>query len=54
MLIGQRIKEARLKKGYTQSDLGNLLNVSKVSICGYERGTGTPTLDIFNKLTEKG
>ena len=52
MLIGQRIKEALLKKGYTQSDLGNLLNVSKVSVCGYERGTRTPTLDIFNKLTE--
>ena len=52
MLIGQRIKEARLKKGYTQTNLGDLLGVSKVSVCGYERGTRTPTLDIFNKLVE--
>ena len=50
MLIGKRVKEARLKKGMSQQMLGNLLNVSKVSICGYETGTRTPTLDTFLDL----
>jgi transcriptional regulator with XRE-family HTH domain len=50
MFIGQRIKEERIKKGYSQEQLGNLIGVSKVSICGYEKGVRTPSLSIFNKL----
>lgn len=50
MLVGSRIKEARKKKGLTQKGLGELLNVSKVSICGYEKGTRTPTLEKFLEL----
>ena len=45
MIIGKRIKNARTKKGLTQEELGKLLGVSKVSICGYERGTRTPTME---------
>ncbi len=52
MLIGQRIKEERKKHGYTQEELGKLLNVSKVSVCGYENGTRTPTLEVFRRLVE--
>lgn len=50
MLIGKRIKEARIKKNMSQEDLGNLLGVSKVSICGYEKGTRTPTMENFLDL----
>lgn len=50
MIIGERLKEARLKKGLTQSQLGELLEVSKVSICGYEKGTRTPTMEKFLAL----
>lgn len=50
MFIGQRIKEGRLKKGYSQQKLGDIIGVSKVSICGYEKGNRTPSLEIFNKL----
>lgn len=50
MLIGSRIKEARKQKGLSQQELGDLLDVSKVSICGYELGTRTPTLENFVDL----
>lgn len=50
MLIGHRIKDARIKKGMTQQTLGDILKVSKVSVCGYETGTRTPTLETFLDL----
>jgi transcriptional regulator with XRE-family HTH domain len=50
MIIGQRIKEARIKRNMSQEELGNLLGVSKVSICGYEKGTRTPTMENFLDL----
>ncbi len=52
MLIGKRIKDMRLEKGLSQQELGDLLGVTKVSICGYENGTRTPSLDTFNLLAE--
>lgn len=52
MIIGERIKQARLKKGYTQEQLGNIIGVSKVSVCCYENGSRTPTMAIFLKLSE--
>lgn len=45
MLIGERIKKARIEKGLSQEELGNMIGVSKVSVCGYEKGTRTPTLE---------
>ena len=50
MIIGKRIKEARIKRNMSQEELGNLLGVSKVSICGYEKGTRTPTMENFLDL----
>ena len=50
MLVGKRLKEARLKKGYTQQQLGQLINVTKVSICCYENDTRTPNLETFQDL----
>ena len=38
MDIGQRIKEARLAKGLTQEQLGNLVGVQKSAIAKYENG----------------
>lgn len=52
MLIGERIKQERIKRGLTQLELGQMLGVSKVSICGYETGTRTPTVDTFLKLID--
>ena len=50
MLLGKRLKELRKKKGLTQQELGNLINVTKVSICCYENGTRMPTLDTLLEL----
>jgi transcriptional regulator with XRE-family HTH domain len=50
MLIGKRLKELRRAKGLNQEELGKLVNVTKVSICCYEKGTRTPNLDTFQDL----
>ena len=52
MIIGERLKEARIAKKMSQETLGKLLGVSKVSICGYETGTRTPNMSNFLKLIE--
>ncbi len=50
MLLAKRIKELRSKYGYTQEELGKLINVTKVSVCCYEKGVRTPTLDTLNDI----
>jgi len=52
MIIGERLKEARINKRLSQEALGNMLGVSKVSICGYETGTRTPNMNNFLQLIE--
>lgn len=52
MLLGRRLREVRKNKGYTQTDLAKLLGVSKVTICGYERGNRVPSLGIFLQLLD--
>ncbi len=44
-LFGKRFKKLRVDFGYTQEQLGKLLNVTKVSICNYEKGNRTPSID---------
>ena len=50
MFIGSRIKELRKQKGLTQSQLGELINVTKVSISCYEHDTRIPNLETFIDL----
>lgn len=38
MNIGQKIKSARIRKGYTQEELGNLIGVQKSAVAKYEKG----------------
>ena len=52
MIIGSRIKEERIKKNLSQQQLGDLLGVTKVSVCGYENGTRTPTIETFLKIID--
>lgn len=52
MIIGERLKEARISKNLSQETLGSMLGVSKVSICGYETGTRTPNMKNFLRLIE--
>lgn len=50
MLLSKRLKELRINRGLTQRELGERVNVTKVSICCYENGTRVPTLDTLTKL----
>lgn len=50
MIVGDRIRKRRIELGYSQKELGNLINVSKVSICGYETGNRTPNIENFVDL----
>ena len=50
MLLSKRLKELRISNGLTQRELGERVNVTKVSNCCYENGTRTPTLDTLTKL----
>ncbi len=50
LLLSKRLKEARKAKGMTQENLGKEIGVTKVSICCYENGSRTPTLDTLIDL----
>ena len=50
MIIGKRIKLLRIQKRLSQEELGNYLGVTKVSICGYEKGKRVPNADNLEKL----
>lgn len=52
MIVGERLKIARKKKGYSQQELGDLLGVSKVSVCSYEKGIRTPNMKNFLDLID--
>ena len=49
MLIGERIKKERINKGLTQAELGAMLGVSKVSVCGLPRNNTENTALIFGE-----
>ena len=42
---GNRLKELRKSKGLTQSELGEILGVTKASVCCYEKETRTPNIE---------
>lgn len=50
LLLSKRLKEARKAKKMTQEALGKEIGVTKVSICCYENGSRTPTLDTLIDL----
>jgi len=50
MINGKRLKELRKAKGLTQTELGDILGVSKSSICCYENGTRNPALETIIDL----
>lgn len=52
MINSNRIKDLRKEMKYSQQELGDAIGVTKVSICGYENGTRTPSLDTFVMLAD--
>lgn len=51
--VGCRIKEAREKKGYTQEQLAEKLNLSVQHISVIERGVKVPKLETFIKIANE-
>lgn len=49
-----RIKliETRKKKGYTQEDMADKLNIARTTYTGYENGNFSPSLEIAIKIKE--
>lgn len=45
MILGKRIKEEREKHNWTQSELANLLHVSRQSVSKWELGTAYPDIE---------
>lgn len=50
--FASRLKAARKKNGLTQSELGKLIGVSKVSICLYESGRRTPDMETLQQISD--
>lgn len=51
-LFPQRLKKLRQQRKLTQEDLGKLINVTKVSISGYENGNRTPDMETLQKIAD--
>ncbi|WP_199427066.1 helix-turn-helix domain-containing protein [Thermaerobacillus caldiproteolyticus] len=51
-MLGDRLKKLRLEKKLTQEELGKRINVTKVSISGYENGNRTPDTETLQKLAD--
>jgi len=55
VLFGIKIKTARLKKGLTQQDLAEIVDVTPVSISYYESGKKKPSFEKIKTIcTELG
>lgn len=53
MAFSDRLKEARLKKGYTQEQIAEKIGVAKSTYTGYEKGTREPNVNTIGKLMEE-
>lgn len=51
-LFSTRLKKLRQQRKLTQEDLGKLINVTKVSISGYENGNRTPDMETLQKIAD--
>lgn len=51
-MIGERVREARMKKSLTQTELRDKCGVSQATISGIENGTKLPTMSVLAELCE--
>jgi transcriptional regulator with XRE-family HTH domain len=52
MTLGQKITSARKQKGWTQGELGDLVDVASGLIGKYERGETNPPLEVASKIAK--
>lgn len=50
--LGKRIRESRIKKGYTQQELANQAAIGVVYLSEIERGIKMPSMNIFIKIID--
>jgi putative transcriptional regulator len=50
MLVRNRLKEIRLKRGYTQERLGEAVDVTRQSIIAIEKGRFRPSVELALRL----
>jgi len=50
--VGQRIKEWRLKRGYTQEDLANKVGITNQRIYEYEQGRAAVSLETLDEIAK--
>ncbi len=48
--IGRKIREARLKKGFTQQTLAEVAGIGEMYVSQLERGMKMPSLNLFMKI----
>ncbi|MDR1771737.1 MAG: helix-turn-helix domain-containing protein [Hungatella sp.] len=52
MYIGDRLKDLRISKNLTQSELAELLQVTKSAVSSYENDTRLPSIDVLVKMSK--
>lgn len=52
MKFCERLKEMRIKRGYTQDEFAKILNISTSSISLYENGDREPSLSMLKTISE--
>jgi transcriptional regulator with XRE-family HTH domain len=51
-LLGRRIKELRQRRGFTQEQLAEIININPKYLSSIERGEENPTLELFLRLAK--
>ena len=51
-MIGDRLREERLKNGFTQEKLAELISVSRITVSAWERGAYLPATEVLIKLCD--
>lgn len=51
-MLGKRLKKLRTDKKLTQEELGKKINVTKVSISGYENGNRSPDTETLQRIAD--
>jgi transcriptional regulator with XRE-family HTH domain len=51
--IGEKLKDIRLQRGMSQSEVGNLIGVSFQQVQKYENGSNAISLENLDKLSQK-
>ncbi len=50
--VGNNIKEGRIRKGFTQDQLANILHVTRQTVSNWETGRNEPDLETLKSLSD--